>query len=173
MSHDNRYSVPDDRGQYKDQSYNSQPPMPQHASDNPHSYGADPSSYNEEPHYPSYPSDPSAGNYQAYASNEKMVEDGAYGQSTERAQPGRSGLRQPTRSFAEIGPPPRSTGILRMWRKDERGKQWLRVGLAWRYHELIIKGGGVRSCLRICCCCTTIAVIMVVSIILAILLVSR
>jgi hypothetical protein len=25
------------------------------------------------------------------------------------------------------GPPPRSTGILRMWRKDERGKQWTRV----------------------------------------------
>lgn len=46
---------------------------------------------------------------------------------TERERPGRAGLHQPTSSFAAMGPPPRSTGILRMWRKDERGKQWFRV----------------------------------------------
>jgi len=34
------------------------------------------------------------------------------------------------------GPPPRSTGILRMWRKDERGKQWTRVS------ELIARVSG-------------------------------
>lgn len=45
----------------------------------------------------------------------------------ERERPGRMGLGQPTSSFAAMGPPPRSTGILRMWRKDERGKQWTRV----------------------------------------------
>ena len=41
--------------------------------------------------------------------------------NTQRERPGRSGLAAP-------GPPPRSTGILRMWRKDERGRQWTRVG---------------------------------------------
>lgn len=46
---------------------------------------------------------------------------------TERVNPGRAGLHNPTSSFAAMGPPPRSTGVLRMWRKDERGKQWFRV----------------------------------------------
>lgn len=56
---------------------------------------------------------------------------------TERLQPGRANLGQgPESSFAAMGPPPRSTGILRMWRKDERGKQWTRVGTAC---------GGVRA----------------------------
>jgi hypothetical protein len=47
---------------------------------------------------------------------------------TERIVPGRAGLTHPS-SFAAVGPPPRSTGILRMWRKDERGKQWFRVSM--------------------------------------------
>lgn len=49
---------------------------------------------------------------------------------TERPQPGRQNLGgPPMSSFAAMGPPPRSTGILRMWRKDERGKQWTRVSM--------------------------------------------
>lgn len=54
------------------------------------------------------------------------VDNGVGG--TERLQPGRQNIGQaPMSSFAAMGPPPRSTGILRMWRKDERGKQWTRV----------------------------------------------
>ncbi|WWC92802.1 uncharacterized protein L201_007761 [Kwoniella dendrophila CBS 6074] len=104
----------------------------------PYSYSTDSNPYGEEPRYPSYPADPSAGNYQAHASTEKMNNAEFY-ENTQREQPGRSGLRQPPRSMAEMGPPPRSTGILRMWRKDERGKQWSR-------------GGGVRTSLRLFCC---------------------
>jgi len=66
--------------------------------------------------------------YSANQSQEKILDQPGYG--TERAQPGRSGLNQPMKSYAGMGPPPRSTGILSMWRKDERGKQWFRVGLA-------------------------------------------
>jgi len=79
-----------------------------------------------------YQSDQIPTGYQHNRSSEKMVEDGSYGQNTERAQPGRQGLHKPARSWAEIGPPPRSTGILRMWRKDERGRQWFRVSLMSR-----------------------------------------
>lgn len=63
--------------------------------------------------------------YQANPSTEKVFDP----QNTERALPGRSGLRNQATSWAEVGPPPRSTGILRMWRKDERGQQWTRVCL--------------------------------------------
>jgi hypothetical protein len=65
-----------------------------------------------------------SGGYQASSSTEKMV-DASMG--TERLHKGRQGPQQ-GRSWAEAGPPPRSTGILRMWRKGERGKQWSRVG---------------------------------------------
>ncbi|WVQ95829.1 hypothetical protein IAU59_002928 [Kwoniella sp. CBS 9459] len=145
------YSDPYNQGQYgqHEQQYghDAQPP-PFTAQD----YG---NPYGEEPRYPSYPGDPSIG------STEKLPEDAQYeNANTERAQPGRSGLRQPPRSIAEMGPPPRSTGILRMWRKDERGKQWSR-------------GGGVRMSLRMCCCCVTIAIILIVSIILSIVLYVR
>ncbi|XAO25632.1 hypothetical protein I312_104460 [Cryptococcus bacillisporus CA1280] len=118
----------------------------------------DPNPYEEELQYPSYPTDPSSGDYLNDSNMEKAPEDVRY-ESTERAQPGRAGLRRPTTSFAGLGPPPRSTGILRVWRKDERGKQWSR-------------GGGIRTSLRFCCCCVTVAILMIVSIILAILLVS-
>ena len=123
--YDPKYADPYHSQQYHDQAYNTQPALPHQAQNG--SYADDSNPYNPEFGHPSYPGDPSAGDYQAYPSTEKIVDDGAYGQSTERAQPGRSGLRQPPRSFAEMGPPPRSTGILRMWRKDERGKQWFRV----------------------------------------------
>ncbi|WVQ79184.1 hypothetical protein IAT38_001280 [Cryptococcus sp. DSM 104549] len=139
-----------DHGQYADH---------QQAQHNPpYGYNNDSNPYGEEPRYPSYPADPSGESYAPNPSTEKMVDDIQYEGGTERAQPGRSRLR-PTTSFAEMGPPPRSTGILRVWRKDERGKQWSR-------------GGGVRMSLRMCCCCLTIAIIMIISIILSIALVS-
>ncbi|RSH93282.1 hypothetical protein EHS25_007636 [Saitozyma podzolica] len=97
-----------------------------------------------------------SGGYQASSSTEKMV-DASMG--TERLHKGRQGPQQ-GRSWAEAGPPPRSTGILRMWRKGERGKQWSR-------------GGGARTFLRFCCCSTTLIIILLVSIILAILLYVR
>ncbi|KAL1406284.1 hypothetical protein Q8F55_007980 [Vanrija albida] len=78
----------------------------------------------------------------------------------ERERPGRMGLGQPTSSFAAMGPPPRSTGILRMWRKDERGKQWT-------------KGGGFRSTGRLVFCCLVVAILIIVSIVLAVLLYIR
>ncbi|KAL0249929.1 hypothetical protein I308_103232 [Cryptococcus tetragattii IND107] len=115
--------------------------------------------YEEELQYPSYPTDPSSGDYLNDVNMEKTPENVRY-ESTERAQPGRAGLRRPATSFAGLGPPPRSTGILRVWRKDERGKQWSR-------------GGGIRTSLRFCCCCVTVAILMIVSIILAILLYVR
>ncbi|WVN86818.1 uncharacterized protein L203_101991 [Cryptococcus depauperatus CBS 7841] len=125
-------------------------------------YGYLDNPYGEAPRYPTYPSDPSAGDYLNASSTEKIAEESQLEhQDTQRAQPGRSGLaKPPTTSFAEMGPPPRSTGILRVWRKDERGKQWSR-------------GGGVRMSLRFCCCCFTIAIIMIISIILAIVLYVR
>ena len=61
---------------------------------------------------------------------EKM-EDGTL--PTQRAQPGRQGLSGAPKSWAEMGPPPRSTGILRMWRKDERGPQWTKVRIRKRF----------------------------------------
>jgi hypothetical protein len=148
--------------------------------------------------------------YQTTASTEKMVDrpshapgnemgmgDAAYGNEemagTERAQKGRQGLQAPPMTWAEMGPPPRSTGILRMWRKDERGKQWSRVFLvlfsklperaAWignasasrckrKESKLIRKGGGLRSSLRLCCCCVTLTVIILLSVVLTLALVS-
>ncbi|OWZ43379.1 hypothetical protein C356_03466 [Cryptococcus neoformans c45] len=115
--------------------------------------------YEEGLQYPSYPTDPSSGEYLNDLNTEKASENVRY-ESTERAQPGRSGLRRPATSFAGLGPPPRSTGILRVWRKDERGKQWSR-------------GGGIRMSLRFCCCCMVTAILMIISIILAILLYVR
>lgn len=77
---------------------------------------------NYQTHYP----DPSTDTgFQVNPSSEKISD--AYPQNTERERKGRAGLHQQTKSWAEVGPPPRSTGILRMWRKDERGKQWSRV----------------------------------------------
>lgn len=70
--------------------------------------------YEEGLQYPSYPTDPSSGEYINDLSTEKASENVRY-ESTERAQPGRSGLRRPATSFAGLGPPPRSTGILRVW----------------------------------------------------------
>ncbi|WRT69696.1 uncharacterized protein IL334_006686 [Kwoniella shivajii] len=90
-----------------------------------YNYNGESNPYGEELRYPSYPADPSTGDYNNNASTEKIAEDSQF-ENTQRQQPGRSGLRQPPRSIAEMGPPPRSTGILRMWRKDERGKQWSR-----------------------------------------------
>ncbi|ORY34783.1 hypothetical protein BCR39DRAFT_514697 [Naematelia encephala] len=153
--YENRYDDPYDRPiaypppeQYQ---------QPAYAQDDPNAYhdGA----YGEAPRYPSYPADPSAGDYEAYPSTEK-INDGGYAENTAREQPGRSGVRGQTKSFASLGPPPRSTGILRMWRKDERGEQWFR-------------GGGLRATLRIFGCCLTITIIMLVSIVLAIALYVR
>lgn len=70
--------------------------------------------YEEELQYPSYPTDPSSGDYLNDVNMEKTPENVRY-ESTERAQPGRAGLRRPATSFAGLGPPPRSTGILRVW----------------------------------------------------------
>lgn len=75
-----------------------------------------------------------------YASTDKIHENSAmpagaddYDNYTntvpvERERKGRqgAGASGASKSWAQ-GPPPRSTGILRMWRKDERGKQWTRV----------------------------------------------
>ncbi|CAK9782536.1 unnamed protein product [Cutaneotrichosporon oleaginosum] len=86
--------------------------------------------------------------------------DGNVG-GTERLQPGRAHLGQPPiSSFEAMGPPPRSTGILRMWRKDERGKQWTR-------------GGGARSTGRLVVCCLTITILIIISVILTILMFVR
>lgn len=85
--------------------------------------------------YPSEGTDHPGSAYQVNPSTEKVIDD--YPQNTERAQPGRSGIRHgQSKSWAEIGPPPRSTGILRMWRKDERGRQWTRVSTYfWCGHD--------------------------------------
>ena len=87
--------------------------------------------YSESPYARGHPDMPSVHEtgYMPNPSTEKMVDEEEYPQNTQRAQPGRSGLRNQTKSWADIGPPPRSTGILRMWRKDERGRQWTRVRL--------------------------------------------
>ncbi|WWD20304.1 hypothetical protein CI109_104780 [Kwoniella shandongensis] len=115
------------QSQYHSGAYNDQPPPFQQTNPNDaYAYSHDSNPYGEEPRYPSYPTDPSGGEYYNNMSTEKMVDETRVEESTERAQPGRQGLRQPPRSIAEMGPPPRSTGILRMWRKDERGKQWSR-----------------------------------------------
>jgi len=45
----------------------------------------------------------------------------------ERERKGRQNIGGGAEKSWANGPPPRSTGILRMWRKDERGKQWTRV----------------------------------------------
>lgn len=60
----------------------------------------------------------------------------------QRQQPGRAHLGAagpPISHFEAFGPPPRSTGVLRMWRKDERGKQWTRVSVCFEHdHELLL-----------------------------------
>jgi hypothetical protein len=88
--------------------YESYPNYPHQSTSN----YADDANYDDAPRYPTYAGDPS-GEY--HQSTEKILDEPAYG--TERAQPGRSGLRP--KSFAEMGPPPRSTGILREWRKGK------------------------------------------------------
>ena len=110
--------------------------------------------------YPDNPSYDQSSQHDTYMapnqSTEKMLGD----TPVQRAQPGRQNLGTAPKSWAEMGPPPRSTGILRMWRKDERGPQWFR-------------GGGLRSGFRLFFCCLIIALITIISIILAIALVSR
>ncbi len=77
-----------------------------------------------EDYYPQY------NTYGAEKTTPNDVDAGLGG--TERLQPGRANIGQaPISSFAAMGPPPRSTGILRMWRKDERGKQWTKVCIEW------------------------------------------
>ncbi|ORX37746.1 hypothetical protein BD324DRAFT_650295 [Kockovaella imperatae] len=93
-------------------------------------------------------------------SSEKILDGDSFGEPVQRAHPGRQGLQSTTKSWAEMGPPPRSTGILRMWRKDERGPQWFR-------------GGGLRSGFRLFFCCLIIALITIVSVVLAIALYVR
>lgn len=122
------------------------------------SHNAYPDPYSENPYGQAPPHGYDQHSYQTNPSVEKIEDE--YPQNTERAQPGRSGLRNQTKSWAEMGPPPRSTGILRMWRKDERGRQWTR-------------GGGFRSSLRMICCCVTVTLIIVISVILAVLLYIR
>ncbi|KAI9638953.1 uncharacterized protein MKK02DRAFT_41983 [Dioszegia hungarica] len=140
--------VPSSSAQYDDP-YNQN----QHV-DAPHYQNA----YNNTVPYQTHHLDPSTDTgFQANPSAEKITD--GYPQNTERERKGRAGLNQ-TKSWAEVGPPPRSTGILRMWRKDERGKQWSR-------------GGGVRTFFRFCCCCTTLSVIIIVSMLLAIALYVR
>ncbi|KAL7425051.1 hypothetical protein Q5752_000739 [Cryptotrichosporon argae] len=109
---------------------------------------------------PAYPSTEKFGAPDADVYAEKAEADDALPANTERAQRGRAGLQRPPSTWAQMGPPPRSTGILRMWRKDERGKQWSRGG-PWR------TGG------RLVFCCGTIALLIIISVILAILLYVR
>ncbi|EIW71546.1 hypothetical protein TREMEDRAFT_60470 [Tremella mesenterica DSM 1558] len=78
---------------------------------------------------------------------------------TARAVPGRQGLG-PAKSIAEMGLPPRETGILREWRKDERGNQWA-------------KHGAIGNTWRFCCCFFTVTLIIFVSVVLAIALYVR
>lgn len=124
MSHNNIYS--DDYRQH-DASYDQQHPYQAHQST------FERNDYHENPPYdddsivqPHHPEIMTADDYRQYPSTEKIVGDEYQTPNTARAQPGRSGLRDNSTSWA-AGPPPRSTGILRMWRHDERGKQWLRV----------------------------------------------
>ena len=108
---------------YQSQAYPAQ-------SNQPYYHSSDPS-FDQAPRYP----DETEQGYQPEASTEKInatnpSDDPYEPPATARAVPGRQGLRGPagnTKSWAEMGPPPRSTGILRMWRKDERGKQWSKV----------------------------------------------
>ncbi|KZT52705.1 hypothetical protein CALCODRAFT_501972 [Calocera cornea HHB12733] len=53
-----------------------------------------------------------------------------------------------------MGPPPKDTGMLRIWRRDGRGKQWT-------------KGGGFRSCCRFFCCFLMTLIFIVLAIILS------
>jgi hypothetical protein len=100
--------------------------------------------------YPSdtYPSNPQHDDtYSAhqqpeyYPSTDKInVNEEAYAPPVvERERKGRQNIGGGAEKSWANGPPPRSTGILRMWRKDERGKQWTRVCLlfALRGFELI------------------------------------
>ena len=75
-----------------------------------------------------------------YPSTDKInVNEEAYAPPViERERKGRQNIGGGAEKSWANGPPPRSTGILRMWRKDERGKQWTRVCTA-------IKHFGTRS----------------------------
>jgi hypothetical protein len=97
---------------------------PQYSSHNPHDdYGYE---NEQQPHHTQEPV--------YYPSTDKINENSATnedysGPVLERERKGRQNIGgggEGGKSWAN-GPPPRSTGILRMWRKDERGKQWTRV----------------------------------------------
>jgi hypothetical protein len=128
MSYQPNYSDPYSTHQAPHDQSHSQYPSQSHPSYPTPDYSSDSNPYDDAPRYPTYAGDPSGLDYGADQSTEKIVNSEGYG-GTERSQPGRSGLNGPMKSFAEMGPPPRSTGILHMWRKDERGQQWFRVGL--------------------------------------------
>lgn len=73
------------------------------------------------------------GSYNNALPADKLDDDGVHALGEiapgQRQTAGRAGLQNPTSSFAAMGPPPRSTGILREWRKEERGHQWGKVSL--------------------------------------------
>lgn len=118
--------------------HNSYPTTPQ--DENPYAHDAEPQ-YNASNDYTSQP----------YASTDKMVEPPAEYAGTERVRKGRTGAEGAAKSWGTTGPPPRSTGILRMWRKDERGKQWTRVsGVVVCIDKILIDRAEGAECFYAC-----------------------
>lgn len=108
-------------------------------------------------------------------STEKMVEpDQGFIGGTERERPGRQRqMGDVPVSWAGMGPPPRSTGILRMWRKEERGSQWIRVrngAVLPSWSQLTLQGNGVSTTLRWFVCVVTFAVLIILTLALSIAL---
>lgn len=119
------------------------------------------------------------GSYNNALPADKLDDDGVHALGEiapgQRQTAGRAGLHQPTSSFAAMGPPPRSTGILREWRKEERGHQWGKVSSS----ALIIateadkQGGPCMAFLRLAVCCLPTTILLIIAILLAIAMVSR
>jgi len=102
--------------------------------------------YEQQPRYPTYDPQPytdAPGGQAPYAD---------YGRGLREDEREREKAYNDARM--SMGPPPKNTGMLRMWRRDDRGKQWTR-------------GGGFRSCCRFFCCFLMTFVFIVLAVILS------
>ncbi|KZO97820.1 hypothetical protein CALVIDRAFT_497006 [Calocera viscosa TUFC12733] len=99
--------------------------------------------YEQQPRYPTYDAQPytdNPGGVAPYADYGR-----GYVDSEERE-------KRFNDARVSMGPPPKDTGMLRIWRRDGRGKQWT-------------KGGGLRSCCRFFCCFLMTLIFIVLAVI--------
>ncbi|EJU05293.1 hypothetical protein DACRYDRAFT_19845 [Dacryopinax primogenitus] len=121
MAYNDPYAAPN---QGYNMNYVGQPQYPPQASNQPNYNDAQEfNPYEHQPRFPTYDQQP-------YTDN-----PGGQAGYTDYSRPPYDREKKFAEARMSVGPPPKDTGMLRIWRQHGRGKQWTR-------------GGGLRSCCR-------------------------